>query len=199
MTREVDGDSDGLGLRRLRNSMLVTGGVVLLVTVGVGVAVARLAPTRPGHHRSLFVAIIAVVIPAAILAGVGVIAWQRLARDESRRRLMRVDKPTRRRVLKALRKGLPVTAADRETALTFIHLYRRNRWQRWLYPGLAANFLILSISAHGLRRWFYLATAVLNLAVFPVYLRQRKRVLSREAELAPSDLPHEPGPAAGQD
>lgn len=182
MALTEDHDPTNIGLQRWRRLWYV----MLAATLVIGVATA-FAAYAFGHHRNVRALVIALV---AVLTGVGIAAavgWRRLNRNHEMQRLMEHDWHTRWRVGKALRKGRPILEEDHAAARSIIDVQKRQRKMLWLYVALATIWILNTIVAHGSQRWIDLGLALLYLAVIPLWLRTRRKILKREPDLGVLD------------
>jgi hypothetical protein len=114
--------------RQNRRLVVVTASLVVLPLTG---ALVGLAVWRPEAQLSP-VAVLLVLAVALLgpLLGAGLVtaARRRGATWVQPSPLMGLDRGHRRRILKALRRGEPIAAADREVAAHLVNQVRRNRW-----------------------------------------------------------------------
>jgi hypothetical protein len=182
MALTEDHDPTNIGLQRWRRLWYCT----LAATLVIGVATV-FAVYAFGHHRSVRALIIALVAMLAWLGIATAVGWRRLNRNHEMHRLMEHDWRTRWRVGKALRKGRPIPEEDQAAARSIIDVQKRQRKLPWLYVALAAIWLLNTIVAHGNLRWIDLGLALLYLAIIPLWLRTRKKILKREPDVGVLD------------
>ena len=144
-----------------RRRLFITIAVAALAMVGVAVGAAL-----PVRHRNY--------LWLGVATGVAMVI---VARRQG-------DWRTRIRVSTAHRKGGPIEANDRDTARALISAYRGHRWVPWSGAAVGVLLLVNAAVSHGNQRWFDTTAGVLILVRLPLSLRERKRVLSRDAEMS---------------
>src|SRR5471032_2130291 len=94
----VEGDADGLGLRRWRSWVIGLYAAVVVAAAG-GVLVAFLLDhPKPGNHRHPAALLLALAVILLILTAVFAICWRLMGNHGPTRRVMCADWRTRRRV-----------------------------------------------------------------------------------------------------
>lgn len=165
--------------RRIRHIAWWTFGL----TVGAGAAGIVVAEVVDKHGVDVTVGIVTVAL-VAITAGLSAFGSVKvLNRHGELDRLMQSDWKTRRRVGKELRKGAEVSLSDREVASSITGYVQHRRWLGPFYVLLGAFWLLSSLLVHGGRRWLDLGLAIAYLALAPIWIWSRKRVLRHGARL----------------
>ena len=181
---DLNGDPDGLGMRRWRRLVLWLYAVMVVAVIAGSVAAfASGSPPRAGHHHSVGRLLGAIGISVAILTVTMAVTWRLVRQHGPSRRLMRSNWRTRRRVARALRKGQPIADDDRETAHALIAFIQSRKWLPWLYVACGACQLLAAAAGHGNVRWLQLAVGVAYLGLVPYWLWVRRKTLRREADL----------------
>jgi hypothetical protein len=167
------------GLRRWRWAWFGTVGLVFLLAAA-GLFSSFSEHRKSGHH-SLTALVIGLIVLFAVIGVSGFVGWRVVS---SALHEMGSDWRTRRRVGTALRRGSPISEADRPTARAIINYTKKRAWFPWLYVGLGGLWLLSTALAHGDRRWFDLVLGIFYLSLSPLWFHGRRKIISREREIA---------------
>jgi hypothetical protein len=170
-------DIDEAAAQRSRRK-LIAGFVGFYVLAGLAgfVVAAHSGHRHTGHHRSALGMVVVLAILAVVLAAT-LLVTLRIYRRPTYRRLMQYGWRRRWRVGQALRRGTPVATDDLPVASAIADMQRALWWLPVLYVVLPILWTINSISHHGFARWYYLALSVWFLAMIPLVIRQRRRII----------------------
>jgi hypothetical protein len=182
-------DIDEAAAQRSRRLMVTVLAGIVVVGFGLGILLAVLHPhRRGGHHHSTVGIIVGLGIAALVLAA-AVTWWLWVYRRPGYRRVMQYSWRRRRRVAKALRRGRPVPPQDLPVAAAITDLQRAQWWLPVLYGGLAVLWALDALTHRGFVRWDALGLVVLYVAMLPVILWQRRRMLSTYDRLKSQGTP----------
>ncbi len=150
---------------------------IVVVGFGAGILLAVLDPHRSaGHHHSTVGRILGLSIAALVLAA-AVIGCLLAFRRPGYRRVMQYGWRRRQRVVKALRRGQPLSAEDMPVAAAITDMQRKQWWWPLFYGVLVVIWALDALTRHGFRRWDAVGLAVLYVVLLPVIIWQRRKML----------------------
>jgi hypothetical protein len=169
-------DIDEAAAQRSRRLMVTGFAAFFALACGAGFAFAARSPHHAGHHHSLLGLLVALGVLAIVLA-VTVWVLLRIYRRPVYRGVMQYSASRRRRVAKALRRGDPVTTEDLPAAKAIVEVQRGLWWISAVYVIVPLDWVLMSLRQHGLFRWIDLGVAALFLALLPVFVHQRRKMI----------------------
>jgi apolipoprotein N-acyltransferase len=156
---------------------MVTGLVgVYALACAAGIVVAARSDHHKHNHHPLLGLLVTLAVLAVVLA-VTLFFVLRIYRRPVYRRVTQYSASRRRRVAKALRRGNPVPGEDLPVAKAIVDVQRSLWWMYALFVIIPLDWVLMSLRRHGVVRWVDVGFAALFLAMLPLVVWQRRKMI----------------------